>query len=136
MSERTCGSCRAFLAYDGYDVGSCQLHPPQLLLGVTVGVTDWVFPPVYPQAWCLDWTGKEKAQAVTQGTTSRKTVYPSDFVPNERAEAMAKAQGQNIHAMVAAWRDHHKAKGSLMADWQASLMTWLRNDVKFKEGRR
>ena len=124
MSERTCANCKAMHVFDEANTiwWECRLHPHPT--------------PIVQDYWCLDWIGKEKAQAVTQGTTSRKTVYPSDFVPNERAEAMAKAQGQNIHAMVAEWRDYHKAKGSLMADWQASLMNWLRNEVKFKEGRR
>ncbi len=127
MSERTCVNCRAFcvVATDGSD-GECRLRAPAA----------YTFPRMSLDDWCLEWVSKEKTPAVPQGATSRKTVYPSDFVPNERAEAMAKAQGQNIHALVAEWRDHHKAKGSLMADWQASLMTWLRNDVKFKEGRR
>ena len=50
----TCGTCRAFLAYDGDPVGSCQLHPP-----VPTDHAMWLFPPVHPDAWCLDWQPRD-----------------------------------------------------------------------------
>jgi len=128
----TCGTCKAWGGAGDDSSSDCHLHPPIQFVSVQFPL----LPTVGRNDWCLDWVSKEKAQAVPRGANGRKTVYPADFVPSDRAEAMAKAQGQNIHAMVAEWRDHHKAKGSLMADWQASLMTWLRNDVKFKEKRR
>lgn len=128
MTNRTCVTCRAFLISDGDDVGSCQLHPP------TITESGCLFPVVHPLAWCLDWTAK--AKTVPGATNGRKTVYPSDFVPNERAGQIAKAQGQNLNALLVEFKDCHTAKGSLFLDWQAAFRTWLRNDLKFKEKRR
>jgi len=130
MTNRTCGTCLAFLVDDGEVVGGCQLHPP------TVTESGCLFPAVNYQAWCLDWVAKEKAQKAPGEAQGRKTVYPSDFMPDARAEALAKGQGQNVHALLAEFKDHHTANRSLFSDWQAAFRKWLRQDVKFREGRR
>lgn len=130
--EKLCGNCKAFMTFDGEETGSCNLHPP------VITDTGCLWPIVNPLAWCLDWVpkAKEKAEAVPGATNGRKTVYPSDFTPNERAGQIAKAQGQNLNALLAEFKDFHTAKGSLFADWQAAFRTWLRNAVKFQEKRR
>lgn len=61
----------------------------------------------------------------------KASVYPDGFAFDERAEALAKSYGLNPHKELAAFRDHHAAKGSLFKDWQAAFRNWLRNSVKF-----
>jgi hypothetical protein len=36
-----------------------------------------------------------------------------------------------IHEMSAAFANHHRAKGTLMADWHAAWRTWCGNEIKF-----
>lgn len=62
---------------------------------------------------------------------SRASGFPEGFQFNERADAMAKGYGLNVHKEFAAFRDHHVAKGSVFKDWDAAFRTWLRNAVKF-----
>lgn len=62
---------------------------------------------------------------------SRASGFPDGFQFNQRAEAMAKGYGLNVHKEFAAFRDHHVAKGSVFKDWDAAFRTWLRNAVKF-----
>lgn len=59
------------------------------------------------------------------------SVYPDGFAFDARAEALAKSYGLNPHKELAAFRDHHAAKGTLFKDWQAAYRNWLRNAVKF-----
>ena len=39
--------------------------------------------------------------------------------------------GLDADAEIAKFRDHHAAKGSLMADWDAAWRTWVGNAVQF-----
>jgi hypothetical protein len=50
---------------------------------------------------------------------------------NERAEAMAKGRGLNVHAELSAFKDRNLATGATYIDWQAAFRNWLRNAVKF-----
>ena len=56
MTTNTCGNCRAFLAFDGEEHGSCQRHPP-----THIGEGTFCFPGVSPMAWCLEWTPQSGA---------------------------------------------------------------------------
>lgn len=58
-----------------------------------------------------------------------RTKVPEDFKPDEAGIAALK--GLPVAEQVAAFIDHHKGKGSLMADWQATFRTWARNAVKW-----
>ena len=62
---------------------------------------------------------------------SRATILPDDFQPNETAQQMAAELGLDLQAELAAFCDHHAAKGTTFKDWQAALRTWLRNASKF-----
>lgn len=62
---------------------------------------------------------------------SRATILPDDFQPNETAQQMAAELGLDLQAELAAFCDHHTAKGTTFRDWQAALRTWLRNASKF-----
>lgn len=52
----------------------------------------------------------------------RRSQIPDEFEPNtERAN----------YAELEAFKNYHKAKGSVMADWQAAWRTWVANGIKF-----
>jgi len=53
----------------------------------------------------------------------------------ERAYAKDRgfADGQ-IASMATAFENHHRAKGSLMADWTAAWRTWCENEIKYNRG--
>lgn len=65
---------------------------------------------------------------------ARECILPIDFEPNATAKAMAAELGVDHVTELAAFSDHHTARGSTFKDWQAAFRTWLRNSVKF--GRR
>ena len=62
--------------------------------------------------------------------------FPEDFVPNEENRKLASKLGLNIDESVAAFADHHVAKGSRMADWHRGLNSWMRNEKKFTPSRK
>lgn len=65
----------------------------------------------------------------------RATVLPNDFQPDQTAEALAQELGVNLDDELAAFADHHSAKGTTFKDWQAGFRTWLRNANKFRQTR-
>lgn len=64
---------------------------------------------------------------------SRATILPDDFWPNETAEQMARDFGVSLPGQLAAFQDHHSAKGSTFKDWQAAFRTWLRYSQRFAQ---
>ena len=64
---------------------------------------------------------------------SRATILPDDFQPNETAQRMAAELGLSLQAELAAFCDHHAAKGTTFKDWQAGFRTWLRNSAKYRQ---
>jgi len=70
-----------------------------------------------------------KAQA------KRATVLPNDFRPDETADRLAQDLGISLDDELAAFADHHSAKGTTFKDWQAGFRTWLRNASKFRQAR-
>jgi hypothetical protein len=64
---------------------------------------------------------------------NRGSIYPDGFEPDERAQSLATSYGLNPHKELAAFRDHHTAKGSVFKDWQAAFRNWLRNSLKFNQ---
>jgi uncharacterized protein YdaU (DUF1376 family) len=65
--------------------------------------------------------------------TKRASIFPDGFEPDERAQTLAASYGLNPYKEVAAFRDHHTAKGSVFKDWQAAFRTWLRNSLRFNQ---
>ena len=124
--DKTCATCRAGCFHETVH-GECRLHPPIFVLS---GHSE--FPDVAFDYWCLDWQKKEQ-DAVEKVETKRKTICPPDFTPDERACQLAKGQGQNVHALCAAFKDHYAANGETSKDWQAKFRNWLRNDIIFKQ---
>lgn len=67
--------------------------------------------------------------------TKRATVLPNDFQPDQTAETLAQELDVNVDNELAAFCDHHAAKGTTFKDWQAGFRTWLRNASKFRQQR-
>lgn len=59
----------------------------------------------------------------------RKSKLPDDFMPNEAGEGAA--AGLALEVELEQFKNHHKAKGSLMLDWQAAWRTWCGNARRF-----
>lgn len=74
---------------------------------------------------------QEKAQRKTSGTPQRGCQLPADFYPDATGVDLAESTGVNLAIELPKFADHHRAKGSVMKDWQAAWRTWARNSVKF-----
>lgn len=70
---------------------------------------------------------KPTADAV--GKKQRRSELPDGFEPNEAG--LQAADGLVVATEMAAFRNHHAAKGTLMVDWQAAWRTWVGNARKF-----
>jgi hypothetical protein len=64
----------------------------------------------------------------------RKSQIPEDFAPNENGIAAAKNAGLLVEQEIEQFRNHHKAKGTTMLDWQAAWRTWVGMAVQFGRG--
>jgi hypothetical protein len=67
-----------------------------------------------------------------------KISLPDAWSPDERDIEHAKQAGfvhEKIHEMASAFANHHRAKATLSADWNASWRTWCSNEIKFNGGR-
>lgn len=67
-------------------------------------------------------------------TAIRKSAIEAGAQPNERNRAYSESLGMSAEAFRSEWqgfRSHHRAKGSVMADWDAAWETWARNWTKF-----
>jgi hypothetical protein len=63
-----------------------------------------------------------------------RTVLPALWLPDERDIEHATQAGfahEKIQRMASAFADHHRAKATLSADWNASWRTWCSNEIKF-----
>lgn len=65
----------------------------------------------------------------------RRSRLREDWQPNAKCAAFARDLELDPTALIGPFVDHHLAKGSLMADWEAAWRTWCRNDVKFSQRR-
>lgn len=61
----------------------------------------------------------------------RRSQIPNDFYPNDDNLFAFNKTRLNLGEEIGKFMDHHQAKGSLMADWQAAWRTWVSNGVKF-----
>jgi len=76
---------------------------------------------------------EKKNKKIGLGATRRRaSVLPDDFPFTEERRKFAEAGGVPDPGLeFAQFKDHHRAKGSLMYDWEAAWKTWCRNSVKF-----
>ena len=65
----------------------------------------------------------------------RKTRCPADFAPAQSGIDLAAANGVSVQTELPKFVNHHTAKGSLMADWQAAWRTWVGKAVEFNRAR-
>jgi hypothetical protein len=64
-----------------------------------------------------------------------RTPVPVDLEPNATDVALAKELGVDLDTELPKCIDHHQANGSLMADWHATLRTWIRKAPEFRPTR-
>jgi hypothetical protein len=65
----------------------------------------------------------------------RRTAMPADWAPNDKHREIASELNLDCDAKAVDFHDHHTAKGSLFADWDAAFRTWLRNAPSFANSR-
>lgn len=65
------------------------------------------------------------------GSAKRRTQIPNEFFPNDTGLQAIQKTNLDLKVELSKFMDHHKAKGSVMADWQAAWRTWVSNGVKF-----
>jgi hypothetical protein len=58
----------------------------------------------------------------------------AEWAPRSEELALARSLGVDAPRELAAFRDHHSARGTHFVDWNAAFRTWLRNAVKFSRG--
>lgn len=61
----------------------------------------------------------------------RRSQIPADFYPNEAGVVAIEKTNLSMAIELNSFINHHQAKGSVMADWQAAWRTWVSNGVKF-----
>ena len=61
-----------------------------------------------------------------------RTQVPDSWVPNDGHRQKASSQSLDVEREAEAFRDHHRAKGTLFADVDRGFYTWLRRAVEFR----
>ncbi len=61
---------------------------------------------------------------------------PVTWAPRNEERASATRAGLDCDSEAGGFRDHHTAKATKFADWDAAFRTWLRNAVKFSRPQR
>jgi hypothetical protein len=83
----------------------------------------------------------QKSVVVVKGVRGKRRAdraapLPTDFTFTEERRKFAEAGGVPDPGLeFAAFKDHHRAKGSLMYDWEAAWKNWCRNAVKYAQQR-
>lgn len=75
--------------------------------------------------------GGAQAHNLPPTPTRRATGLPADFSPDATAQQLAQSFGLSLTEQLAAFVDHHAAKGSVFKGWQAALRNWLRTGHRF-----
>lgn len=78
----------------------------------------------------------EKKVSKSRASRARPRIpIPDDWILTDSDRGYAEGQGfprEQISLMGEAFHNHHRAKGSLMADWHAAWRTWCGNEIKFQ----
>ena len=64
----------------------------------------------------------------------RRKQLPADFMPSNAGMQFAVERGLNVGEELQKFSDYHRAKGSVMLDWQAAWRTWASNAKTFARG--
>ena len=67
------------------------------------------------------------AKAVGASRRKPQTALPEDFAPNDVGMNRAAEKHLDVPTELEKFRNHHAAKGAVMADWQAAWRTWVGN---------
>lgn len=78
----------------------------------------------------------EAAAKPPRAKSPKRTALSADWSPRSQEREKAVSAGLDCDSELRRFRDHHTAKGSVMADWDAAFRTWLGNAVEFGRGRR
>lgn len=62
---------------------------------------------------------------------ARNAQLSETFQPTDEHFELASKVGINLHDEIIKFADYHKARGSVMKDWNAALRTWIRNAATF-----
>lgn len=57
---------------------------------------------------------------------------PAGWAPSSKHAELANDVGADLPAELLNFTDHHTAKASRFADWDAAFRTWLRNSTRFR----
>lgn len=77
-------------------------------------------------------TEKDTEEKKTKGKrAAARTSLPDDFQPNEAG--VVALNGLSLEDELAAFRNHHTAEGTTMADWQAAFRKWIGNAHKWNK---
>ena len=63
---------------------------------------------------------------------SRAVSMPLGWAPSSKHAELANSVGSDLAAEALNFTDHHTAKASRFADWDAAFRTWLRNSQRFR----
>ena len=134
----TCQSCKAYKQQDGYDCGSCRLHPP-----VFSGDSAYQYPIVESFDWCLDWQSKEKKAPVKRDVTERgitvaEYVYACEVKGvspvSDNHRAFAKTLGIDVGPEWGKFKNYCLAHGKRYINFEAAFRNWLANSTNMKLG--
>jgi hypothetical protein len=76
-------------------------------------------------------TGQPSDLSKRKNATKPKTRVGPEWQPDTAGLEYARERGVASDREISAFRNHHTAKGSLMADWAAAWRTWCDNAVRF-----
>lgn len=74
---------------------------------------------------------EEREEEKAKNKSSRRTQLPADFRPNETGTRLCRELSLDLPSELSKFSDHHKAKGSVMLDWQAAWRTWIQRSKDF-----
>lgn len=76
--------------------------------------------------------GRESSR--TRHASRKRTSLPDGFLLSEKMRAYAQSKGLDPPKITREFErfcDHHRAKGSLFADWEAAWRTWVGNALEY-----
>ena len=78
---------------------------------------------------------KDLKDSAAKKQAAKRSKISESFLPSEAHREFAGQQGVSVIDELPKFIDYHRAKGSLMASWDAAFRTWLRNAAKFNQER-
>ncbi len=75
--------------------------------------------------------GEPAAAPRGKSKSARSVGLPADWQPRVEEREAATGSQLDCDREASHFRDHHTAKASRFADWDAAFRTWLRNAVNF-----